>query len=180
MFCMKKIAITLLIIVCVTSGAAAQETEPSKATGQNSFFAELGGPGILFSANFDRRFTASNLGIGGRVGIGFVSGYFDDFNSNYSGLPRSIITVPMQVNYLFGKSNTPHTFEIGLGATYIGRKVDIMDFNDTQQTQVFGTASFMYRRQPKNGGFSWRGGLTPLFAKGYIQPFAGFSVGYTF
>ena len=173
-----KIITLAFALLCLSELATAQAGE--RTTGQTSFFAELGGPGILFSANFDRRFTKSSLGIGGRAGIGFVSGYFDDYNYNYSDIPRSIITIPLQLNYIFGKENSVHTFEVGLGFTYIGRKVDIMDYSGDQQTQVFGTASFMYRRQPKNGGFSWRGGLTPLLAKGYIQPFAGFSVGYSF
>jgi hypothetical protein len=38
----------------------------------------------------------------------------------------------------------------------------------------------MYRRQPVNGGFSWRVGFTPLIAKGYVQGFAAASVGYNF
>lgn len=177
---MKRALCMLLCIVCITLSSFAQEPDISKSTGQTSFFAELGGPGILFSANIDRRFTNSNLGFGGRAGIGFVSGYFDDFNSPFDDFPRSVITVPLQLNYLLGKANSVHTFEVGLGVTFLGRKIDIFDYNDDQQTQIFGTASFMYRRQPKNGGFSWRGGLTPLIARGYIQPFAGFSVGYTF
>ncbi|MBC7888958.1 MAG: hypothetical protein H7Z13_13865 [Ferruginibacter sp.] len=177
---MKKITIALLLIVYFSSASFAQETGSSKVPGQNSFYAELGGPGILFSANFDRRFTRSHLGFGGRAGIGFVSGDFDENSSSFNTFPQSVITVPLQLNYIFGKNNSVHTFEVGLGATFLGRKIDIFDFYDEQRTQIFGTASFMYRRQPKNGGFSWRGGLTPLIAKGYIQPFAGFSVGYTF
>lgn len=176
---MKKIKTTLLISIMQITVSFAQETGASRVPGQTSFFAELGGPGILFSANVDHRFKKSHLGFGGRAGIGFVSGNFDNLNS-YTGFPSSVITVPVQLNYIFGKNNSVHTFEVGVGATYLGRKIDLFDFYDSHQTQVFGTASFMYRRQPKNGGFSWRGGLTPLIAKGYIQPFAGFSVGYTF
>lgn len=176
---MKRLMICLLGGLMSFISTNAQETNSTKVPGQTSFYAELGGPGILFSANIDRRFGKSHLGIGGRAGLGFVSGYFDDYNS-FDNFPKSIVTIPVQLNYIFGKENSVHTFEVGLGATYLGRKVSILDFNSGQETQVFGTASFMYRRQPKNGGFSWRGGLTPLIARGYIQPFAGFSVGYTF
>ena len=177
---MKKITIALLCILAISKCSMAQERSSAKGPAATSFFAELGGPGILFSANIDRRFGNTHLGIGGRAGLGFVSGYFDDFNSSYNGLPKSILTVPLQLNYIFGKENSVHSFEVGLGATILGRKVSILDFAPDQESQLFGTASFMYRRQPKNGGFSWRGGLTPLIARGYIQPFAGFSVGYCF
>lgn len=73
-----------------------------------------------------------------------------------------------------------HTFEVGAGITIIGKKLEVLDFYDDDASSVFGSASFMYRRQPKEGGFSWRIGFTPLIAKGYIQPFAGASVGYNF
>jgi hypothetical protein len=155
-----------------------------KVEGRTSFFAEGGGPGILFSTNIDQRFHQSNLGIGGRVGIGFVTAWADNYDpvtGYYSGGKQSsVITVPVQVNYIFGKPNTPHSFEVGAGATYVGKKLDIMDFYQERRTNLFGTFSFMYRRQPKNGGVSWRIGFTPLFAQGYIQPFGGVSIGYNF
>lgn len=66
---------SLLAFLLLISGTTlAQQNTASSAPGQTSFFAELGGPGILFSANVDRRFTKANLGFGGRIGIGFVTG----------------------------------------------------------------------------------------------------------
>ena len=176
---MKIINLVFLGLISFVFNAAAQEISASKVPGQTSFYAELGGPGVLFSANIDRRFNKSHLGIGGRAGIGFVSGYFDN-SVNKNGLPKSIVTLPIQINYLFGKNNSSHTFEVGAGVTYVGQKVDLLNFEGTNRSQVFGTASFMYRRQPMNGGFSWRVGFTPLIANGYIQPFVGSSVGFTF
>lgn len=160
-------------------------TMPS-GTGNKSFFAELGGPGILFSANFDTRFTKSHLGFGGRIGLGFVSGYSEetyiDSNGYYysNGKDFSIATIPLQVNYVFGKPNSVHCFEVGAGITILGRKVSVLDFYDDRRSTIFGSASFMYRRSPKDGGFSWRIGFTPLISKGYIQPFGAVSVGYNF
>ena len=168
----------LLVALFFSSVAYCQEETASKKEGLTSFYAELGGPGILFSANVDRRFGPTKLGIGGRVGLGFVSGDFSDDNNNYE--LQSIVTFPVQINYIFGKLNSVHTFEVGAGATFTGKKLDIFDFYDEKATSVFGTASFMYRRQPTDGGFSWRIGFSPLIAKGYIQPFGGVSVGYNF
>ena len=169
----------LLVALLFSSTAFCQDETSTKAEGITSFYAELGGPGILFSANVDRRFGKNKLGIGGRVGLGFVSGEFSNSN-NYT--PQSVVTIPVQLNYIFGKLNSVHSFEVGAGATFAGKKINIFDFYDSDEkgSSVFGTASFMYRRQPTEGGFSWRIGFSPLISGGYIQPFGGVSVGYNF
>ena len=159
--------------------AYSQEATSGKVPGRSSFYAELGGPGILFSANYDTRFSNSNLGWGGRIGLGFVSGYLEPNDQGWYDDPSSVVTAPVQVSYIFGKKSNPHTFEVGAGVTFVGKKVDVLDFYDNP-TNFFGSASFMYRRQPANGGFTWRIGFTPLIAKGYIQAFGGASVGYSF
>jgi hypothetical protein len=177
---MRKIIMLLIVSIPLMKEIYSQEkTSITNVPGRNSFYAEIGGPGILFSANIDRRFTNSSLGWGGRLGLGFVSGYLEENSSGYYEDPSSVVTLPIQVNYIFGKAGTPHTFEVGAGVTFLGKKVEVLDFYD-KPTNLFGSASFMYRRQPVNGGFSWRIGFTPLIAKGYIQAFGGASVGYNF
>lgn len=178
-----RIALTFAFVLAVMFAGAQTVPGESKYPGRTSFYAELGGPGILFSANVDTRFAKSHLGWGMRGGLGFVTGEDYDFDpntgrSNYE--QYSAVTVPVQVNYIFGKASSPHTFEAGAGFTIVGRKIDILNFYDDQQSSFFGTASFMYRRQPLNGGFTWRIGFTPLVAKGYIQPSAAAGVGYSF
>jgi hypothetical protein len=177
----KEIPLALALITTTIFCPAQKNTTRSdeNSLAQTSFFAELGGPGILFSANIDRRFTKSNLGIGGRIGLGFVSGYLETDPYNYDE-PTSVVTFPVQLNYLFGKPGSPHSFEAGAGFTLTGKKIGVFDFYDSTASNFFVTASFMYRRQPPNGGFSWRIGFTPLIAKGYIQPSAAVSVGYNF
>ena len=174
---------SLLFITCllISSLLFAQKKNTTGSSGQTSFCAELGGPGILFSANIDRRFTKSQFGFGGRFGVGFVT--MDVYyNSNIGSETRSILTVPIQLNYIFGKPGSVHSFEAGAGVTFTGRRIDL--FNDNYGNQnlkaVFGTASFMYRRQPKDGGFSWRIGFTPIVGASYIQPSAAVSIGYNF
>ncbi len=174
-------AALLIASLFISSLAFSQESTTSKIPGQTSFYAELGGPGILFSANIDRRFTKSHLGVGARIGLGFVTGdSYDYVNNNYDYEQKSVVTVPIQINYIFGKANSVHSFEVGAGATFVGKKIDIFDFYEERRSNVFGTASFMYRRQPMDGGFSWRIGFTPLIASGYIQPSGAVSVGYNF
>ncbi len=174
-------SILLIAGLFISTMVLAQEENSGKFPGQTSFYAELGGPGILFSANLDRRFSKSQLGIGGRIGIGFVTIETNDYNNgNYNYQMRSVATFPIQLNYIFGKSNSVHSFETGAGVTFTGKKIDIFDYNDSDSSSIYGTAAFMYRRQPKEGGFSWRIGFTPIIGNGYIQPSGGVSVGYNF
>lgn len=178
---MKKI-ILLLSLVCSSVIAYSQNEAVTPTIAKTSFYAELGGPGILFSANIDTRFKNSHLGWGGRIGLGFVTADESKYdpNTGYSYNLASVVTVPAQINYIFGKDDSPHTFEVGAGVTYVGKKLDIMEFYDSKKTNVFGTFAFMYRRQPLNGGFTWRAGFTPLVAQGYIQPFGALGVGFNF
>jgi hypothetical protein len=178
---MKKFI--LLLSFAFSSAIAFSQIEPATPRiAKTSFYAELGGPGILFSANIDTRFKNSHLGLGGRIGIGFVTADESKYdpNTGYTYNLASVVTVPAQVNYIFGKDDSPHTFEVGAGLTYVGRKLDIMEFYDSKKTNVFGTFAFMYRRQPIDGGFTWRAGFTPLVAQGYIQPFGALGVGFNF
>jgi hypothetical protein len=179
---MKKTLLFAILLIALSASAQNETGSSGSTPGRTSFYAELGGPGILFSANIDTRFKPGHLGWGGRVGLGFVTAdeYTTDRNGNTTWEPASVVTFPVQVNYIFGKSSSPHTFEAGAGLTYVGKKLEILNFYDDRMSNFFGTASFMYRRQPVNGGFTWRIGFTPLIAKGYIQPLGAASVGYNF
>jgi len=153
----------------------------TNSQGRNSFYAEFGGPGILFSANIDRRIKPSSEGWGFRGGLGFVTA---DEVETVNGIdyynPTSAMTALAQLNYVFGKRDSPGAFEVGAGATYVTKELEFMNFYDDKKSNFFGTFSFMYRRQPLNGGFSWRAGFTPLFAKGYVQASGALSLGYNF
>jgi hypothetical protein len=184
---MQKIAVLILFVV-VTQNIFAQNNTTNKPLTGGSFYAELGGPGILFSMNYDKRFKKNTIGgWGGRLGLGFVGidesiytptgggGYY------YSGRRKSVATFPLQVNYLFTKPNSKHAFEVGGGATFTSKKVDIFDYqNEDNSSVVYGTFSFAYRKVPLDGGFSWRIGFTPIITKGYIQESAAVSIGYNF
>ena len=181
---MKKIYLSLLTILCAgfTLTANAQQRLKSSsvpeiltksADGTSSraqnVFVEVGGQGLLFTANYDTRFGNRRDGIGGRAGIGYIS--IDGDNAT---------TVPLSLNYLLGKGNK--FFEIGLGATLLatGGDEDSFIFDDNE-SNVVGTMSFSYRVQPVDSGFSFRAGLTPIFNKDFFLPyFAGLSLGYTF
>lgn len=175
---MKKFTILFVLLL---AGFAVFAQDKESSTINKSFYAELGGPGILFSANFDTRFKNTPFGLGGRIGLGFVSADEDYYmNGNYNYRRNTALTVPLQLNYLFGKTNSVHAFEVGLGFTYVSKQLDIFNFYNEKGTNLFGTASFMYRRVPRDGGFSWRIGFTPLVGNGNVQASGGVSIGYNF
>ncbi len=180
-------SIFLMASLFISSLLFAQQKTNNTVPGQTMFYAELGGPGILFSANIDRRFTKSALGFGGRIGLGFITTDVLVGSVNPSGFysyeTRSIVTIPLQLNYVFGKPNSVHSMEVGAGVTFTGKKIDIFDNNYRRSSpgaSAFGTASFMYRKIPKDGGFTWRIGFTPIIGGGYIQPSGGVGIGYSF
>jgi hypothetical protein len=180
---MKKHSLLVVGIVSVNMIFAQQAEEPRPSIGRNSFFAELGGPGVLFSANIDHRFKNTRLGWGGRAGLGFVNSSTDKYDpvtGSFTFRDVTVLTIPLQVSYIFGKGTNPHTFEAGAGITILSKGVNLFAYSEGSSSSVLGTFSFMYRRQPSDGGFSWRIGFVPLIGDGFIQPSAGVGVGYNF
>lgn len=168
---MKRIYVILLILSAffLTDQAQAQQTIDSGTGRAQNVFVELGGQGLLFTVNYDTRFSKKRNGIGGRVGIGYLAADGDH-----------LTTIPVGLNYLLGKGK--NFFEVGLGATYIGAggNSDSILF-DENTSNVVGTMSFSYRLQPIESGFSLRAGFTPIFNGDFFVPYyAGISLGYTF
>ena len=93
------------------------------------FYAELGGPGVIMSANFDTRFTPNErLGFGCRIGAGFgltttESGYDPNQGYYYDNITRTYYSIPVGLNYIFGKPSSSSTFEVGGGITLLTRSV---------------------------------------------------------
>jgi hypothetical protein len=168
----------VISFIVIFSSASAQESNTGNTVKQ--FYTELGGPGILFSANMDSRFKAlTRLGWGFRAGFGFT--LVDQQTSNYGYRTRSVATFPLGINYLFGKSGSPHMFEVGGGVTILSRKSSILNYNERKEGYFLGHFDFMYRRQPPEGGFCWRIGMTPLInPDGDIVPFGAVGLGFSF
>jgi hypothetical protein len=159
------VAIILLVTLC-NAKINAQTVAGKRA---QNVFVELGGPGLLLSANYDTRFVNRHDGIGGRIGAGYVS-----ISDN------SLLTIPVQLNYLLGKNN--RYFEIGIGATFVNSKGDENDFLSLDDAKgTIGTMTFGYRYQPEDGGFHFKASLNPIFNSSTFFPFfGGIGVGYTF
>ncbi len=168
-----KTRITLFVLFFLLINSVKGQENRAESLGSEkraqNIFVELGGQGLLFTANYDTRFSNRRDGLGGRVGIGYIAADGDNAT-----------TVPLSLNYLLGKGR--HFFEIGLGATLLATKASDYSFvfNDNN-SDVIGTMSFSYRLQPVDRGFSLRAGLTPVFNKDFFIPYyAGLSLGYSF
>jgi hypothetical protein len=169
------------ILILGYQGGSFAQVRPSQA-----IYAELGGAGLAYSFNYDFRFDKGDINSWGmRVGAG---GWSRNDN-NYS---EGLLTVPLQVNRLLGKSR--HFFEFGGGATFIyyrdrsswgGTDYVYKNFNfilDSGNTPAFmGTLNMGYRKIPEDGGFTFRANITPLFNHtGFWPLFGGVSFGYAF
>lgn len=177
----KYVACLIVALLCISGIASAQEFRSQSSSDlrmklpsgddkrAQNVFVEIGGQGLLFTANYDSRFSKRRDGLGGRAGIGYIANEGDNAT-----------TIPLSLNYLLGKGR--HFFEVGLGATIIATGGnDNSYFFDDNESHVIGTMSFSYRLQPVDSGFAFRVGLTPIFNKDFFIPYyAGLSLGYTF
>ena len=160
---MKKKLFGSFIIFCLFIAV----TAPAQ-TGAKSVYFELGGAGLA-SINYDMRFKNKEDGLGFKVGLG-----------GFSVDGTTALYVPVGLNYLLGKDERNY-FEMGAGITLVSISEDYFGNDNSNFSTTFGHAYFGYRLQPKNGGFLFRAGITPIFNKdGFVPYWAGISFGYKF
>lgn len=139
----------------------------------HNVYAELGGPGLAYSVNYDTRFADAHKGLGLRAGVGF-------WTVSPENLHRFVL--PVQLNYLAGKQRL--FFEAGAGTTLLhsgGGGDSIFDVTDKKGTSVIGTISCGYRYQAITKGINARVGGSLNFHKvGLPLPYPALSFGYTF
>ena len=162
---MRKLFLTLMLTLSIGILFAQKDTVRLREISRNeksvitdrppqAIYFLIGGSGPLLSVNYDRRFGKKVNGAGFAVGLGF-----------YGESGVSIFSVPVSLNYLFGRSS--HFFEIAGGATFVSGTVT--DFFDDESTSGSGFIFHLnagYRYQPTRGGFFFRGGISPLFSSG--------------
>ncbi|GHT12313.1 hypothetical protein AGMMS4956_06730 [Bacteroidia bacterium] len=176
---MQKILSILLLagMLCPLS-VAAQEIEwgsEERKFPQGAFFVDLFGESLTYSINYDQRFFRKSGGLGAKVGVGYFG-----IGSNSSGV--KIVTIPITVNYLAGKRG--NYFEMGLGMNIHNANWGFVNGKNKSAFSTVGTVNLGYRRQPADGGFLFRGYLSPLFqpgGSGFFWPlWVGISFGYAF
>ncbi len=155
----------IFIFILQNNYAQKRDVKPPSSNASQIYF-ELGGPGILYSVNYDGRFSKKETGFGGRIGIGIVSVDQQTFSA-----------IPIGVNYLFGSEGK--FFEVGSGISFLSVK-DKSEFDLFNGSGVSGYLQLGYRSQPLKSGFTWRANFSPFFGGGYFVPSGGVSIGYRF
>lgn len=112
-------------------------------------YAELLGPGVLGSVNYDFRFSPGTEGLGMRIGVGMVP---------------DVLIFPIEVNGLCGKKRL--AFEYGLGGS-AGLFLQEKPGDQTFSSGVDGLGFIWYgkagmRLRPKNNGLMLNFNWTPM------------------
>jgi hypothetical protein len=167
-------SLRLVRLGLVLSGLLGAMAHADERSAHNSLYLELGGSGLLWSANYDRMF-GEYLSL--RVGVEGLE--FDPLCDCKS----FFFVVPVTASALVGPG--AHKLELGLGATTFIGTTDSTGYRPTPT--VWATGVFGYRYAPKQSGFMFRATFTPVF--GYLSsrgaqpiafPWGGISVGYQF
>jgi hypothetical protein len=163
---MKQIILTMLVVLVCIFPSFGQYSKSSDGEGVTSraVYGEFFGSGLAFSANFDSRFKGST-GLGFRVGIGGAG-----------GTGGGILTFPLGINYLAGKS--AHHFEAGTTFTIVTAAFDL---SGDSGSGWFVLPHIGYRYSKPSNSFNGRIYVGPFIANGFtFFPFGGISAGFTF
>lgn len=166
---MKK---TLSILSFIFMGFLVQAQTPYA---KNAVYLELLGNGGLYSLNYERAFSQKFL-----VRVGFASWS----SSQDFGGEKSITTIPVMFNSLFGTGN--HKIEGGAGFMLGSEKHSGNEVWPKSKETIFAlTGVAGYRYQKSTGGLLFRAGLTPFLNIGDAEYpdfniSAGGSIGYAF
>jgi len=185
---MIKTLLSVTLILLSTVVFAQQENTSTGGKTEKLFYAEFGGANVLFGANFDWRFKSNTkFGLGARIGLGFTINEKETQVSNpgggtyYEYSTQSVPTIPLGLNYVFGKKDSPNMFEVGVGVTKLTKKSNVYSYDGNKEGNLIGHFEFMYRRVPIEGGFSWRIGFVPVInTEGEIFPSGAIGLGYAF
>ena len=132
----------------------------------NSVFAEALGPGLAYSLNYER--TIEN-DFGLRLGVSYLSvGASVSSGSGTIDASAGFFSVPLVASYL-GIASGNHVLELGVGGIFTHASGSGSGFGMSASASgnvLLGTAVIGYRRQPVNGGFMFRVGLSALAGKG--------------
>ena len=159
----RKILSFLLTGTLFVITSQAQMASPQKNA--QSFYGELGGPGII-TVNYEYRFNGQQ-GFAARIGMG-----------GYGFGKKGVFTIPAGVNYITGSGK--HFAEVGAGICGVALSGGNTYF-DNEKSGITGYFNFGYRYQPENNGLMYRAFLSPLFTPAGLVPFyAGVSVGLKF
>lgn len=165
-------------VVAEEPALAAPAPPAPHPTAPNVVFLEAFGTGLLYSVNYERIIERWNVGLRGGVG------YFTYAVSTYGSSGNlTLMTLPLVASYYLGWSK--HKVQLGLGATLLYLSASSDSRGTTFDSERSGpglaaTAVVGYRYLPRDSGFSFGIGFTPLLRASKFLPWGGINLGYAF
>jgi len=168
-------AMGLLVASLATSATVHADDDGA----ESSVYLELGGPGVLYSLNYERLLRPD---VALRVGLGLFA-----IREEGTGDGMTWLTVPITGSYLVGQR--AHRFEVG-GGLATGYAWSDLNQRPGATDDYFLIALSLhagYRYQPRDGGFLLRALVTPIVGGRRFAPlgmpvtvWAGLSLGWSF
>jgi hypothetical protein len=163
--------------------SAASEGREAK----NAIYLDLLGPGLLYSINYDRMITDD---FSARIGFSYFgvgASATDSSGTTTASASFSYWAVPITASYL-GIGSDTNMLELGAGASILNFSGSGLIESDDEEvgagasvTTLSATAMVGYRRQPADGGFVFRVGLSPVMTFGAgLLPWGYLSLGAAF
>jgi len=167
--------------------AESPDAEPASGERQakNAVYADLLGPGLFYSINYDRMLTDD---LSARIGFSYLSfGASATSGGETTSAEFSYWAVPLTVSYL-GIGSDSNMLELGGGPVLMhleGSGVLEAEGDDGEvgasATVLSVTGMAGYRHQPADGGFVFRIGASPVVAFGAgVLPWGYLSLGAAF
>lgn len=154
---------------------------------KNAIYLDLLGPGLLYSINYDRVIVDD---ISARIGFSYFgvgASTTDGSGATTASAEFSYWAIPLTVSYL-GVGSDTHMLELGGGGAIVNFSGSGLLESDDEEVSSGAsvttgalTALVGYRRQPADGGFVFRIGLSPMMTFGAgVLPWGYLSLGAAF
>jgi hypothetical protein len=151
---------------------------PDQHTAPNSIFFEAFGSGLLYSLNYERFIEKYDVGL--RAGASFFTYAVSSYGSSGN---LTLVSFPLVASYYLGWAK--HKIQLGLGATvlYLAASSDSRGQTFDSERSGLGLAAsgvVGYRYLPRDSGFTFGVGFTPLIRASKFLPWGGINAGYAF
>ncbi len=155
---------------------ARDEEEKEPRTAKNAIFVEGLGNGLIYSVNYERLLGSPDVGL--RVGASYMS-----IGASGGGASSRVswASFPLVASYYFGSPS--HKLQLGVGATVVhvtGSASSGSLVGSASGITAIPTAVVGYRYIPRDGGFAFSVGFTPMYVPGEgggFLPWGGLSLG---
>ena len=189
-----QILYPIILVLLVLFSVKVNSQEKSDTNRNKNIFVEfLGSGATIITGNFDMRFNKGRTdGLGMRIGIGTGS-VSSDYLFGEGSTRTKMFTIPVEVNYIFGKRR--FSFEVGFCLTYASITEDsnlllFGEYSEKHESENV-MVSYMpvgFRLKPEIKGFMLKLNIGPLlnfsspnlFADESSSFWGGLAVGYSF